>query len=53
MENQFLAEEISKREYQITNRDKMIAYLQNAHKERGEEIRKLREEMRLLKLQLI
>ena len=45
MNNQFLAEEISKREYQVINRDKMIKYLQEEHKKRGEEILQLKDQL--------
>ncbi|MBU1122377.1 MAG: hypothetical protein KKF54_06765 [Candidatus Omnitrophica bacterium] len=49
MKEQFLAEEISKREFQIANRDKMIKYLQEEHKKRGEEILKLKEQIKKFK----
>lgn len=45
MNNQFLAEEISKREFQVVNRDKMITYLQDEHKKRGEEILQLKDQL--------
>lgn len=52
MNNQFLAEEISKREYQITNRDKMIKHLQEEHKKRGEQIIILKDKIRRYKIQI-
>ncbi len=45
MYNQFLTEEISKREYQVSNRDKMIRYLQDEHKKRGVEILDLKDKL--------
>ena len=45
MDNQFLAEEISKREYQVNSRDKMIRYIQQEHKKRGEEIVLLKDQL--------
>ena len=47
MKNQPLAEKISKRGFQIA-RDKIIAYLQDEHKKRGEEILSLKSRLRKL-----
>lgn len=45
MKEQILAEEISKREFQVVNRDKMIKHLQEEHKKRGEEILLLKDKL--------
>jgi len=52
MIEQTLAEEISKREFQVTNRDKMIKYLQEEHKKRGEEILSLKDKLHRRNMQI-
>ena len=47
-----LAEEISKREFQIVNRDKMIRYLQEEHKKRGKEIVNLKAKLHKRNVQI-
>ena len=52
MNNQFLAEEISKRESQVMNRNKMIKYLQDEHQERGKEILELKDKLSRRNMQI-